>query len=262
MTPRIFKLKDIQSDEAICKEYIDLIPTGASFQDVIRDAHRMCPELREFCEINQNKFNGLGARDKGSMGKMVEFYIFGQTPDTDPKPDLLWGADIKGTHFKTNKQGNYNAKERLTITDVGTTNNYSTFDSLMQAESLRQSKYYRKVGKGVLFVFEHTGGKYNGLEQNLSKTLLCAFSYDLEELPRSVRDQIDADFDNIQYRVANRTVSQRGQSYLHIHPHGNKGSKTRALGFKNKFVTKLVSIYTGKPITVKGRSWFIEKRHF
>jgi hypothetical protein len=260
--PRTFKLKNIQSDEAICKDYIDLIPTGLPFIDAIRVAHDLCPELRTFCYGNQDKFNGLGARDKGSMGKMVEFYLFGQMPDTDPNPDLSWGADIKGTHFKILKRG-YNAKERLTITNCGDRNDYSTFEALVSTPDVRSCKYYPKIRRAVLCVFEHRGGKYDGLDENLSKKLLCCFAYDLEEMPEEITAQIDADFNHIQSTIRAGAITQAGQVFLHTAPHGSgHGSGTRALGFKNKFVTKLVSIYSGKPITVKGSSWFIEKRHF
>ena len=259
---RQFSLSQIQSDESACREYLRLIPTGVSFELAISAAFTLCPELEEFCRINQQKFNGLGSRDKGNMGKMVEFFIFGQLPDTDPNPDLSWGADIKATHFKTIWGNGMAAKERLTITNVGNTDDYSTFDPLMDTDSLQSSKYYPKLRRGVLFVFEFTSGIYNTIEDNMQKTLLCFFAYDLDEMPTGITSQLDADFEDIQDRVATRRVSQRGQIYLHIHPHGSKGDKTRALGFKNKFVTKLVSIMTGYPITVKGNSWFIKKRYF
>ena len=83
MGTETFSLNDIQSNEAVCRKYLSLIPTGRPFLDSIRVARDLCPELRTFCNRNQDKFNGLGARDKGSMGKLAEFYLFGQMPNSD-----------------------------------------------------------------------------------------------------------------------------------------------------------------------------------
>ncbi len=192
---------------------------------------------------------------------MAEFYIFGQLPNSDPTPDLNWGADIKATHFKITRDG-YNAKERLTITNCGDTSDYSTFEKLMDTDSLHENHYYSKLRKGILLVFEHQGGTYNTVEENLQKKLLSMFTYDLDDMPDDVTAQFNEDFADIQEKVKTRTVSQKGQKFIHIAPHGSKGSSTRALCFKNKFVTKLLTIRTGIPLTIKGASWFIEKKHF
>ena len=115
----------------------------------------------------------------------------------------------------------------------------------------------------MLFVFEHREGKYNDIDINLTKTLLCYFAYDLETMPEEVTAQLNADFEHIKSTIRAGAITQAGQIFLHTAPHGSgHGSGTRALAFNNKFVTKVVSIYARKPITVKGTSWFIEKRHF
>jgi len=91
---------------------------------------------------------------------------------------------------------------------------------------------------------------------------LCVFAYDVSTLDEEVTAQLNADFRDIQQKIRAGEVSQRGQKFLHIHPHGSKNSTTRAFGFTNKFVTRLASINTGLPLTTKGRSLFIEKQHF
>jgi len=258
-----YRLSEIQSNQSVCSEYLSQIPTNISVSEAISAAHHLCPELARFTEDNLVKFSGLSSRDKGSMGKIVEFFLFGQLPDSLPVPDLSWGADIKATHFKTNKQGHYNAKERLTITNCGDRNDYSTFNALVTASDVRSCKYYPKIRRGVLFVFEFRGGKYNDFQENMSKKMLCSFVYDLENMPQEVTAQIDTDFNHIKGTIREGKITQSGQIFLHTAPHGaGHGSGHRALAFTNKFVTKIVSIYTGKPITVKGRSWFIDKKYF
>jgi len=259
----MFALKNIQTNEEICKNYLQALPTNKSFKEVIECAHQLCSELKNYCEENEATFNGIGDKDKGTVGKLVEFYIFGQLPDTNPNPDLTWGADIKATHFKTVSDIGFNAKERVTITNCGDKNDYSTFDDILNAPTLQSCKYYSKIRRGILFVFEHKKGKYNDFNINLSKKLLCSFVYDLEEMPEEVTAQLNTDFDHIKSTIRAKAITQAGQIYIHTAPHGaGHGSGTRAFAFNNKFVTKMVSIITKRPITVKGPSWFIEKKYF
>ena len=256
-----YLLTEIHSNQQRCSEFLNELPRNKSFAEVIETAHVLCPELKLFCEEHRAQFEQLKSRDKGSMGKMAEFYIFGQLPNSEPVPDLAWGADIKATHFKHTKDG-LNAKERLTITNCGDTNDYTTFSKLMETDTLQTNHHYSKLRKGVLLVFEHQGGTYDTKSQNLQKRLLCLFSYDLEDMPSDVIEQFNADFSDIQEKVRTNSVSQSGQKFIHIAPHGSKGSSTRALCFNNKFVTKLLSIRTGIPLSIKGRSWYIESKHF
>ncbi len=259
----VFSLSEIQSSQSRCAEFLSLIPNNVSVSEAITAAHNLCPELAFFTKENLGKFSGLSARDKGSMGKIAEFFFFGQLPNSLPVPDLSWGADIKATHFKTNKQGHYNAKERLTITNCGDRNDYSTFHPIISSTDLKSYKDYPKIRRGVLFVFEHRRGKYNDFQENMNKSLLSCFAYDLEEMEIGISNQIDADFEHIKGTIRDGRITQAGQIFLHTAPHGaGHGSGTRAFAFTNKFVTKLVSIYTGKPVTVKGRSWYIDKIHF
>ena len=65
---------------------------------------------------------------------------------------------------------------------------------------------------------------------------------DIEKLPQSIKEDIDEDYAKIRQGIIEKRVSQKGQKYLHIHPHGaGHGSGNRALGFKSKFITELVA---------------------
>ena len=258
-----FTLSEIQKNQSKCAEYLSKIPNNISVKEAIFAANYLCPELAIFTKENLGKFSGLRPRDKGSMGKIVEFFFFGQLPNSKPTPDLSWGGDIKATHFKTNKQGHYNAKERLTITNCGDRNDYSTFQPIITSINLKSYKDYLKIRRGLLFVFEHRKGKYDDFEENMGKTLLYCIVYDLEDMPRKISKQINDDFEHIKGTINSGKITQAGQIYLHTAPHGSgHGSGTRAFAFTNKFVTKIVSFYTDKPITEKGRSWFIDKKYF
>ena len=260
----IFSLEAIRTIASICILFLQSLPKNKPLQEVIEYAHSICPDLKAEVEAKKHLFNSAKSRDKGNIGKIVEFFIFGQLPNSDTNPDLLWGADIKATHFKSNKNGHFNAKERLTITNCGKTADYSTFEAVSSAETLKSCKFYPKIQNGVLFVFEHqsSDGKYATPETNMQKRLLTVCAYNTDELPEEFQKQMQNDFADIQNKISTETVSQKGQKYLHIHPHGSKASSTRAFGFTNKFLTRLVAHTNNPPLTEKGRSLYIEKHHF
>jgi len=260
----IFSLEAIRNNATVSRLFLQSLPKNKPLQEVIEHAHSICPHLKAEVEAKKHIFNSVKSRDKGNLGKIVEFFIFGQLPNSDPNPDLAWGADIKATHFKANKNGHFNAKERLTITNCGKTEDYTTFEAVSSAETLKSCKFYPKIQNGVLFVFEHQSseGKYNTPETNMQKRLLTVCAYNTDELPEEFQTQMQIDFADIQNKISTETVSQKGQKYLHICPHGSKSSSTRAFAFTNKFLTRLVAHTNNLPLTEKGRSLYIEKHHF
>jgi len=192
------------------------------------------PEVKEYVRLNADEFKGRNPRDKGGLGKQVEFYIFGRLPNPNRNPDTELG-DIKSTHIKKCRDG-YCAKERLTLTNCGSTTKPETLQHLLG--DLEQNKLYPKIRTGILFVFFGDEIRY-------------IVRYDIEEIGKEI---ILNDYRKIQDRVRTNTVSQSGQTYLHIHPHGSKNSKTRALGFTNKFVTRIIAHYCDLELRTCGRS--------
>jgi hypothetical protein len=212
-----------------------------TFRTLIQHAQTRDSGLKAFCDANA--FN-LRPRDKGNLGKLVEFYLYGRLPNNDPHPDTEEG-DIKATHVKKTRDG-WCAKERLTLTNCGSTAKPETLDHLLA--DMTETRLYPKLRRGSVFVFEHADLPAE------DKTVVDAFQYDLEALPEAMRAVLADDYAKIQACVRAREVSQRGQRYLHIHPHGSKGSSTRALGFTNKFLTTLLCHATNRPMRTVGRS--------
>jgi len=216
---------------------------------LVARAHMLCPELKEFCADGL----GLSGRDKGSVGKLVEYYIFGRLPNNDSSADTAFG-DCKATHVKKLGDG-FNAKERLTLTNCGSTGDYSTLQHIVDAEVLAENRCYSKIQTGILTVLEHS----DAVGGPMDKTVLCLFRYDITELPATLREVVATDYEKIRTCVKDKAVSQAGQTYLHIHPHGaGHGSTTRAFGFTNKFVTQLIAFYTGWPLFETGRSLYFK----
>jgi hypothetical protein len=192
----------------------------------------------ELTSIIQEKIDGLetnqlnlSSNDKGKLGKLVELNFFGQKPNCCPNPDLECGFDIKVTKFKQ-KDNIYSAKERLTITNIGDKKKISSFDNIINSNTICETKYFNKIKKIILFVFE-----YN--KNVLECIFLGVVIFDYDKLNEIDKSQISNDFEDIKNKIRNNQISQKGQKYLHIHSHGSKNSQTKALGFKNNFVTKL-----------------------
>jgi len=117
---------------------------------VVKEANTLCYGLN--VTTTTDCLSRLKPTDKGITGKYVEAAIFGRKPNTKSSADLPCGFDIKTTHF-IERRGLYYAKERLTITNCGTKNNYDSFKNISDIETLTDCKYYSKMQKGVVFVF-------------------------------------------------------------------------------------------------------------
>ena len=210
-------------------------------------------KLSETVKDIKDKNLELKSGDKGKLGKYIELVLFGNKPNKESKPDLENGYDIKVTKFKKNKKnGFFSAKERLTITNVGSTSKYETLNHLLECDRIEDTRCFPKISKFVMLVFT------NSSDIN-ECVFLGAIIFNYENTLQIFKNQIKEDFKDIQDKIKNQNVSQKGQSYLHIHPHGSKNSKTRALGFKNKFVTELFgTLHDNYTVEKKGNSLFIK----
>jgi len=240
-----------------------------SLQMLIKTVHCICPELQQFCKENEDKFKITSIKDKGLTGKIVEFYLFGNLPNNVSCPDTIYG-DIKTTHFKNigteinnnnNNTKSFNAKERLTLTNFGDPSKQVNIDAIADKKSLQETKFYDKIKRGIILIFQHDTITYETVETYYNKKILGIVLYDLDTLfvsHKDISEIFQEDFIKIKTCILEKNVSQSGQKYLHIHPHGPKDGSSRAFGFTNKFLTRLVSIYLDVPLITKGRSDYIE----
>lgn len=246
-----FTLDQIHTNVDVASRYIQALQTHlpCSLEELIQYAQVHCPELKAFCETKTKSFT---KRDKGSAGKIVEFYIFGRLPNNDSAPDLLLG-DVKSTHVKQMAKG-YNAKERLTLTNVGATSDYANLQHILDFD-LEQNPRWCKIQKGILVVLNQPEEVWSPEEKTLKEKVVALFHYDIMH-DTSWMNVIHSDYEKIRECVRAKAASQKGQTYLHIHPHGSKESTTRAFGFTNKFVTRLICHYTGRKMVECGRSLY------
>jgi hypothetical protein len=229
---------------------------------LIEEVHKICPELKQYCDENKDKFKVTSVKDKGLIGKIIEFYLFGNLPNNNSCPDTPYG-DIKTTHFKgckANKRA-FNAKERLTLTNFGDPSKEQNIALISEKNSIKETKFYEKIRTGIILVLQHEDAVYDTIESIYNKKLLAIVLYNLDDIfekHNDIANIFQADFDKIKKCIIEKNVTQSGQQYLHIHKHGCKDGLTRAFGFTNKFLTRLVSIFINIPITSKGRSEYIE----
>ena len=111
------ELKDLTEEELI--EYLAYLNkySNCTIDELIEYARIKFPNLLN-CKKEDIKSNKT---DKGKEGKILEYCLFGNLPNSISGPDLKnLGIEIKATKFKS-LYGGFNAKERLTITNCGTT---------------------------------------------------------------------------------------------------------------------------------------------
>lgn len=240
------------------KNYISLIngfilsyKGNCLLKDIISYVHNLSSELKQYCESNEHLLHCSKEKDKGMLGKIVEFSIFGNLPNSFSCPDLEY-ADIKVTHFIKLKNNGYNAKERLTLTNIGDPMHEDTITMFQNTLLLTDMPHYKKIQKGVIII-----AKYELIESLQNKNIMGIILYDLNDIPQEDKDIIADDYNKIRECIINKCPSQKGQQYLHICRHSSKQYNTRAFAFTNKFLTKLVSFYLQIPLTNTGRSSYI-----
>lgn len=247
------------------------LSNNRTVRNVIDFAHTQADGLPTYDEIKK-KIGSYKGQDKGNLGKLMEFAIFAQVPNSDAAPDLPGlNMDIKVTKFKQLKNKNFNAKERLTITNVGNPTKDNFGKNILENTDLTKTQYYSKIRKGLLIVVDNGSmTKYKTFDDVMNMRVMYFLNYDIEELPDEFSSQISKDYNSIRTCIESGNITQKGQKAIHIHPHGSKGSKTRAIGFTNKFVTTMLGYYMAsdkkipveKIIVKKGNSVSIKPSAF
>ena len=243
-----FNLLDVISNKVILNSYIQElnkynIKKNKTILDMINYARSICRGLPSEEELTQ-LLNIKNTKDKGFCGKNLEYGLFGQKPNSDSSPDLVHlGYDIKSCAFKTLKNSGKNAKERQTITNCGNTKNYESFKDIVDNINFSECPYYKKSKNFILFVRDDDKIKLKTVDQLLNQSMLYIVLVDIEKIPEEMRETIKADYARIRQCILEKKVSQKGQTYLHIHPHGaGHGSGNRALGFTSKFITQIIAL--------------------
>ena len=266
----MFTLTQILNNKTILCEYIKALNTnkGKPLRDWLIYARSIVelPNEETLLSLVREK----SVRDKGFVGKLIEYGFFGQKPNCDSSPDLgELNCDIKSCAFKLVKKLGKNAKERQTITNVGNTKNYDSFQHILDNEIFENCSYYAKSRQFLLFVRDDDKKKLKTVEELMNQPMLLIVLVQLDTLPVEMKTMIDADYANIRQCVLEKRVSQKGQKYLHIHTHGaGHGSGNRAFGFTSAFITRVVALQLAElhqkkieEILIEGKSVAIKNEY-
>jgi hypothetical protein len=242
-----YNILDVISNRVILYKYLEdlnLHIKNKTLHEIITYARNICNGLPSEEDLIKNLKSDKNTKDKGLTGKIIEYGLFGQKPNNDSTPDIIkLGYDIKTCAFKSLKNGGKNAKERQTLTNCGTTKNYDTFKNISINEKFSDCQYYKKSKSFILIVRNDDKIKLKTFDQILNQTMLYIICFDIEKLPSEVCEIINNDYAMIRRYILEKKVSQKGQTYLHIHPHGaGHGSGTRALGYTSNFITLIVAL--------------------
>jgi hypothetical protein len=242
-----YNILDVISNRVILYKYLEdlnLYIKNKTLYEIITYARNICNGLPSEEDLIENLKSDKNTKDKGLTGKIIEYGLFGQKPNNDSTPDIIkLGYDIKTCAFKSLKNGGKNAKERQTLTNCGTTKNYETFKNISINEKFSDCHYYKKSKSFILIVRNDDKIKLKTFDQLLNQTMLYIICFNIEKLPYEVCEIINNDYAIIRQYILEKKISQKGQTYLHIHPHGSgHGSGTRALGYTSNFITLIVAL--------------------
>ena len=111
----LFNAVHVSNDIFVLAEYIRQLNLNIKHKtlcEVIGYARTICSGLPHEEELFKHfkKDATFVNKDKGLLGKIIEYALFGQKPNSSSKSDLLCGFDIKSCAFKDLKNNRKNAK--------------------------------------------------------------------------------------------------------------------------------------------------------
>lgn len=212
-------------------EIISKSAIGKSLNDIMN---------QELMTIEDNQAN------KGSLGQLIEKYLFGIENNNDSEPDFMpAGIELKVTPYKRNKNNTLSAKERLVLNIIDYDTEYkNTFDS---------SHFWFKNNKIQLLWYLFETGK-DKKDYKITNEILLELSQS-EDLK-----QIEEDWNLIINKIREgkaHNISEADTMYLGActkganskslrkQPFNDIPAMQRAFCFKNSYMTQLVRKYIG-----------------
>lgn len=221
------KLYNRQEIEIISKSAI-----GKSINDIINE------EVVSFENIpNENK---------GSLGQLVEQYLFGITNNSESEPDFMpAGIELKVTPYKKIKGGKLSAKERLVLNIIDYMNEYKNdFES--------SHFWFKNNTIQLLWYLWEPDKDNNDFKITHEKMLELEKNEDLEQIKEDWNYIIQKIIDGKAHEISEADTMYLGactkgasSSSVREQPFNDIPAMQRAFCFKNSYMTQLVRKYIG-----------------
>lgn len=221
------RLYNRQEIEIISKSAI-----GKSVNDILNE---------EIITIENNNIS-----NKGSLGQMIEQFLFGIQTNSDSEPDFMpAGIELKVTPYKKLKDGKLSAKERLVLNIIDYMSEYKN--------DFKSSHFWFKNNTIQLLWYLWEPNKDN-------KDLIITHEKLLELIKNEDLNQIEEDWNLIINKIKTgkaHEISEADTMYLgacskgvnsssiHEQPFNDIPAMQRAFCFKNSYMTQLVRKYIG-----------------
>lgn len=217
-------------------------------------------------ELKENKKN------KGALGQIIELYVFGQKPNSNPQPDLELAdgtkLELKVAPAKQNKvKKGLSAKERISINNI----NYEDFKEDIPFE---ESSVYKKLN---MFIAWYLDPQIKGYDKKNCE-IISSLIYEMNEADYKI---IKEDYNTIKNKVRAGLAHELSESDTNIlgactkgagkgkdlrtQPFSDIKAKQRAFSLKQSYVTSLLQQSLKKNaskndfLTTETLSEFIEK---
>ena len=183
---------------------------------------------------------------KGSMGGIIEEYLFGIEPNGESEPDFIdAGIELKVTPYKRNKDNTLSAKERLVLNMIDYMTEYKN--------EFYTSHFWFKNNKLEILWYLHEDNK-DKLDFKITNEILLdlSISEDIKQIEKDWNTVIKKIRDGKAHEISEGDTMYLGActkganaSSVRKQPFSDILAKNRAFCFKNSYMTQLVRKYIG-----------------
>lgn len=196
---------------------------------------------KSFFEILKFKIDQEEFKNKGKIGNIVEFHLFGVSPNNRSEADLeKIGVEIKTTPMKKNENQILKPKERLVFSKI-------SFVKIIKQQDFLKSDFFKKNSFLLILFYEYDFKKQIS-DYSILKTSFFSL-LDLEDIKQIIKDYnfivnkiISGQahlISSSDTEILEACTKAANSEVLEIQPKNYIKAKPRAFAFKRSFISKL-----------------------